>query len=576
MKAASLFGNAMKTWSPERTFPSLRGQPPLLELEETCQIPRSLTPPETGIEITVPPEHSWLYPVVPLAYWLGATVKPGDPVLTAQGARFPLGDPAGYEADTEREAFERHVQDILQFTFLFDCAVRTEGFYNVDLDARRRVEAIDLSFDFGKLYDSSVAERLITYMNLEESFGEIAGRIGRPGWRLTADVQADPARATIMPFLARDLAVVRCPSQSKINLSDQRTDEEVVDVFARSSKSDSGRISVGANGGQIRSSSTERSGQPEEREQIIGLPDTESMSQAWVGDGFAMGAAKASTRSYLQRLEKHAKGDSGISIEVVVNDEEMADEASVSEIYGTREHLEFDINVQRNLTTSKLANVFESDIDFVHYIGHVDPEGFDCIDGYLDANHLDKVGADTFVLNACASYEQGQRLVDKGAIAGVVTLEDVINSLATKVGKTIARLLNYGFPIGSATGLVQETIFTGSNYVVVGDSNAALAQSNVPVPNVARISLRGDGLFDVTVETFASWNFDTGSMYRPFLQGCECNYVVPGVLDTWRVDDEALDAFLERYTLPVIGQGNLFWSDEIAAENLRSHLQSYS
>lgn len=300
------------------------------------------------------------------------------------------------------------------------------------------------------------------------------------------------------------------------------------------------------------------------------------MSQTWIGDGFAIGAAKASTQSYLRRLESHIKESSRISINVVVNDENMTDEATVSDIYGTRDHLNFNIEVQQNLTCDELAEVFERETDFIHYVGHVDPEGFDCDDGYLHADQLGTVGADTFVLNACASYEQGQLLVDKGAIAGVVTLEDVINSLATKVGKKIARLLNYGFPIGSATGLIQETIFTGSNYVVVGDSNASLAQSNVAVPNVTRVSLRGDGFFDLSVETFASWNFDIGSMHRPYIEGCECDYVVPGELDTWRVDDDALNEYLDRYTLPIIGEGNLFWSDQITAKTLRERLQSYS
>lgn len=575
MQAVSLFGNAMKTWSPERTFPSLRGQPPLLDLGPKCEIPKDLSPPCTEIEIRVPADHSWLYPVAPLAYWLGATVKPGNPTLLAGKNQFSLGRDAGYEAETEREAFERHVRDILQFTFLFDCAVRTEGFYNVELDARRRVEAIDLPLDYKYLYDASLADRVRTYMNLDISFQELASRIGRPGWRLTADVQRDPKRAKVLPFLARDLAVVRCPSDSRIELSSDDSQVDVADVFTRSYEKSSDAAVGQTQPLTTRSSTREPSSRSGNRERIIGLPEADSMSQAWVGDGFAIGAAKASTRSYLQRIEKHAEQNSGISINVVVNDEEMADEASVSDIYGTREHLDFDITVQQNLTTNDLAEVFESDTDFVHYIGHVDPEGFDCIDGYLDANQLTKVGADTFVLNACASYEQGQRLIDQGAIAGVVTLEDVINSLATKVGKTVARLLNYGFPIGGATSLVQETIFTGSNYAVVGDSNAALAQSNVPVPNVARISLRKDGRFNVNVETFASWNYDIGSMYHPYIEGCDCSYIVPGSLDTWCVADDALNEFLDISSFPVVGCGNLYWSDDITATTLRERLQSY-
>lgn len=577
MHAVSLFGNAMKTWSPERTFPSLRGHPPLLKIADECQIPNNLSPPDTDIELTVPAEYPWLYPAVPLAYWLGATVQPGSPALTINGQRYPLGTGGGYESETDREAFENHVKDVLQFTFLLDCAVRTEGFYDLELDARRRIEAIDLPVDFNGLYDAPIADRIETYIDLDCSFDSLAARIGRPGWRLTADVQPDAQRATTLPFLARDLAVVRCPTDEKLERTSEDVTDGMEDVFARTASpgghggvtvpSDSVASRASSSGGSVESAGTER---------IIGLPDADSMSQTWIGDGFAVGAAKASTQSYLRRLESHVKDSSRISINVVVNDENMADEASVSDIYGTRDHLNFNIQVHQNLTTDELAEVFENETDFIHYVGHVDPEGFDCADGYLHANQLGSVGADTFVLNACASYEQGQLLVDKGAIAGVVTLEDVINSLATKIGKKIARLLNYGFPIGSATGLIQETIFTGSNYIVVGDSNASLAQSNVAVPNVTRVSLRGDGLFDVSVETFASWNFDIGSMHRPFIEACECAYIVPGELDTWRVDDDALDEYLERYTLPVIGQGNLFWSDQITAATLRERLESYA
>lgn len=577
MQAVSLFGNAMKTWSPERTFPSLRGHPPLLELDDECRIPDDLSPPDTDIKLTAPAEYPWLYPAVPLAYWLGATVQPGSPALEVDGTRYPLGQSGGYESETAREAFEEHVKDVLQFTFLLDCAVRTEGFYDVELDARRRVEAIDLPLDYENLYDAPIADRVKTYFELECPFDSLAARIGRPGWRLTADVQPDPENATTLPFLARDLAIVRCPTDAKLERSSDDITDGMEDVFARSSSSDN-RSGVVVRGDSVvsRASSSGRSLESTRNERIIGLPGADSMSQTWIGDGFAIGAAKASTQSYLRRLESHVKDSSRISINVVVNDECMADEATVSDIYGARDHLNFNIQVQQNLETGELAEVFETDTDFVHYVGHVDPEGFDCADGYLHADQLGTVGADTFVLNACASYEQGQLLVDRGAIAGVVTLEDVINSLATKVGKKIARLLNYGFPIGSATGLIQETIFTGSNYVVVGDSNASLAQSNVAVPNVTRVSLRGDGLFDVSVETFASWNFDIGSMHRPFIEGCECDYIVPGELDTWRVDDEALDEYLDRYTLPVIGQGNLFWSDQITAATLRERLESYS
>jgi hypothetical protein len=574
MRAVSLFGNAMKTWSPERTWPSLRGHPPLLELDDECAIPDELTPPDTGIRLTIPAEHEWLYPAAPLAYWLGATVEPGSPALAVGNARYPLGFAGGYSGDTKREAFEQHVRDILQFTFLFDCAVRTEGFYDVDLDARRRVEAANVPLDFEELYELPIADRVQRYLELDASFETLAARIGRPGWRLTADVQPDRDRADTIPFLARDLAVVRCPTEQAITSSTRETSVE--NVFSRSTPSATGGFERPGDGVLTRTSSTpDSTAGASERERVINLPDADSMAQAWVGDGFAVGAAKASTTSYLRRLESYAEDTSRIGIDVIVNDDEMAAEADVSDIYGTRDHLSFDIDLHQDLSQSELARVFEQNTNFVHYIGHVDPDGFDCSDGYLDATQIGTVGADTFVLNACSSYEQGQRLVDQGAIAGVVTLEDVINSMATKIGKNIARLLNYGFPIGSATGLIQETMFSGSHYAVVGDTNAALAQSNIPVPMVARVELRRDSRFNIGIETFASWNYDLGSMYRPYLEGCQCYYTVPGELDSWIVDDEELDEFLETATFPVVASNSLRWSDQTSARTLRNHLQSY-
>lgn len=573
MRAMSLFGNAMKTWSPERAYPTLRGHPPLLKLGSEPAFPDNLTPPETGIGLTVPPEHVWLYPSAPLAYWLGATVEPGSPALHVAGDRYPLGAEAGYDGSSDRRAFESHVKDVLQYTFLLDCVLRTEGINEHDLDARRRLEKAGVPIDYSALYDASLAKRVGAYFELEQAYDDLEKSLGRPDWRLTADVRADPDRATVLPFLARDLAVIRCHNDT--DLADMMADEETPeDFFANSRGSVNGGIGRGGTGVTTRSTWSTRTS-TEDPTQTLHLPSADTMSQAWVGDGFATEAAKSSTASYLQRLETRVQGSSRISIDVVVNDQKMADERTVSEIYGTRERLQFDIRTHEGLTSEELSDVFERETDFVHYIGHVDPEGFECADGYLDADDIGKVGPDTFVLNACASHVQGQHLVDKGAIAGVVTLEDVISSMATEIGKTIAQLLNYGYPIWAATKLVQDTMLTGSHYVAVGDTNAAVAQPE-GVPTVAHVSLREDKDFDVTVETFASWNYDTGSIYQPYIEKCECYFLAPGRLDSWVLTGAELDQFLNLSPFFVVGKGVMKWSDEVTASELRQQLDTSS
>ena len=569
MEAVSLFGNAMKTWSPERTFPTLRGHPPLIELDSEPALPDGATPPDTGIRLTVPEAHEWLYPVVPLAYWLGATVEPGAPALHVDGRRYPLGAAGGYDGRTDRRAFEKHVKDVLQFSFQFECAVRQ--FYDVELDIEPRIRDAGVPLDLEQLPEMSLAERTRTYLELDESFGRLEDEIGRLDWRLTADVESDGQRATTTPFLARDLAVVRCPSEKALADAER---EAPSSAFTRATRAKAGAAVNGFGSVLTRSSSTSKpSSGTTSREKIIELPGADSMSQAWVGDGFAVGAAKATTKSYLQRLEKRAEGNSRIGVEVVVNDEEMAEEADVSEIYGTRDHLNFDINLQRGLTTSELAAMFERDTDFIHYIGHVDPKGFDCADGHLDAGQIGDVGADTFVLNACSSYEQGQRLVDNGAIAGVVTLEDVISSMATKIGRTISRLLNYGFPVGSATNLIQKTMFSGGHYAVIGDSNATLAQTTVGIPEVHKISKASDCTYEIRIEVFESWNHATGSLYTPRAEGFDYRHIVPGEFGPWEVNRSMLSDHLDQGIFPIIANEEFYWSQNTSAVELIDKLE---
>ncbi|WP_458190024.1 hypothetical protein [Haladaptatus sp. NG-WS-4] len=111
MRAVSLFGSALKTTSPERSFPTLRGHPPLVERADAFSAPPDLTRPETDVRLVVPPDREHLYPVVSLAYYLGAEVVPGatprlvvgsferppeelDAVHDADDRRIPPGMPA--------------------------------------------------------------------------------------------------------------------------------------------------------------------------------------------------------------------------------------------------------------------------------------------------------------------------------------------------------------------------------------------------------------------------------------------------------------------------------------------------
>jgi hypothetical protein len=563
MEAMSVFGNGMKTWSPERTFPNRRGSPPLVEFGDESAFDTGHTPPDTGVEFRVPAEYEWVYPLAPLAHWLGATVQPGEAaVLETYGETYRLGSAAGYQARSPRIAFEHHVRDILHYTFLFETAMRR--YLDEDPPTRGRVEAAGLGLDLDALYDRPLAERLARQLEALP-LPDVEDVLERPDWQLTADVEPRADEATILPFLARDLAVVRAMPESRLNRLASPADGGTAPF------EDTGTDETSTGDGDVSALASQTPTAYSGTEQVVrSLPDSTSLSHAWAGQRVAQGAASLSTASYLRRLENLADDTVQISIDVVINDEEMAAEEDVLELYGSRPELMVGVTAHKQLTADELAEVLESDTDFIHYVGHVEEAGFRCQDGYLDVESVTSVGPDMFLLNACSSYEQGQLLVENGAIAGVVTLREVISKAATVIGKRYAELLNAGFPIGAATDLIRETKVFANQYTVVGDGNATLVQPDGATTAVEKLSLAADGGFRVEGTVYASWNMDVGAMLG--LHYKRKRMVVPNRWGPLSVSEEELATAFDRWMFPIVAGGTFYWSDEVSVAELRAQL----
>ena len=194
MDAVSLLGSALQTTSPERSFPTLRGHPPLIEPGERLRVPDRVEPTDSGVRIVVPPEYRYLYPVVSLAYYFAAEVVPGDP---------PRIEGDGWTHALEPD-FERRAAEALRQAFHFDCLARTEGFYPVDLHER---ETTALDLDWGRLYDLPLATRLGEYLAVP--FERVEPEL--PQWTLTTDVRPEPENVELLPFVAGELSIVRAP-----------------------------------------------------------------------------------------------------------------------------------------------------------------------------------------------------------------------------------------------------------------------------------------------------------------------------------------------------------------------------
>jgi hypothetical protein len=240
----------------------------------------------------------------------------------------------------------------------------------------------------------------------------------------------------------------------------------------------------------------------------------------------------------------------------------------VDEVYGTRDDLPFDVTVHDDLTTAELRTVLTTDAEFFHYIGHTEHDGFVCRDGKLDVTTLDSVGVDTFLLNACNSYNQGLSLVEKGAIAGIVTLNEVLNDGAVRIGESVARLLNCGFPLRAALTIARGESILGGQYIVVGDGGITVAQADGGIPNLLEIETTEMG-YSVEMKTFSTDNKELGAITFPHFSDCEGHYLIPGPVDTFNLSREELVEFMQMQQVPIRTSGELYWSNSIDLDTIR-------
>jgi len=562
MQAVSYLGSALKTTTCERSYPTLRGHPPEISVGNDLQVPPILDKPETGVTIEVPNEYRSIYVMSPLAYYLGAEL------ILGKGHKLKTEGYIVHDFDKMKRGLESGVEQVLKQCFFFDCITRTEGYYPVSLHEREQIEST-VELDFSSLYGASIQEQIRAYLSVP--FDTIAPHL--PQWKQTAYVECDPDTAEVLPFLLHDLSSIRSATQADINrvpreesssANPDRHNAEIVDFsrqngsvassfFRGSLRLDRSGPTAGNNGG--------------EPDEFVQVPETESFEQVWVGTGIPIGASKAMIEAFENRLDRSpVEGD--IQITVVVNDEEMAREGTIAdEVYGSRERLPFVVSEHRQLTTRELRDVLETESDFLHYIGHIDKNGFECVDGQLDVTGLDTVAVDTFLLNACSSYQQAISLIKSGAIAGIATLNPVLNSGAERIGKALARLLNLGFPLVAALHIARSKSIVGDNYVIIGDGGMNLTQSKSGTPSLCDI-LKRDSEYTLSYTTYLTRRKNIGSITIPFVENNEKYFLTSGSTGNFRLNINDILRFLSKDEIPVRKSSTLYWSDEISVSEL--------
>ncbi|MFT4890903.1 MAG: hypothetical protein ACI9YT_001824, partial [Halobacteriales archaeon] len=362
VRAISALSSSLKTTSCERSWPSLRGHPPLVEVGDELDVPDEITPADTGVVIEVPPEPEAVFPLAPLAYYLGASLEIGDqPRLLADDTTltFPTG-----------EGLERRSQRLLKQFLTLDAITRTEGLYDVDLHERRRLESrLGESIDFEELYEASLPEQIDAYLDVPwELVSDLV-----PTWRLTVDVEPDFGFVNFLPYVFNHLGIIRTNPGVETHAVDAEltTSADLVRSIARQAV-------------DLRSQQSE-----EEPLEPVQLPETDALEHAWVGNGPAFGANKLLIEGS-QHLSDWEASDE-ITITVVCTDERMKAEGEATSLYGDRDEVPFDVRYEFLPTREEMASILEEPIDFLHYIGHVEVGNLVCSDGHLDVSTVDEV-----------------------------------------------------------------------------------------------------------------------------------------------------------------------------------------
>jgi hypothetical protein len=525
---------AHKTTGPERSYPTLRGHPPLVELDDQTSIPDAFTEaiPDNGIRLEVPRSIEQLFVLSPLSYYLGAKVQVSEhdaPRLRAPAIGLDHEFPTLPELETDTARLLRKV-------FFLDCLVRNAGPYGTTLAEASLLDALGL--DTTELYRSEPAQRLASYLDI--SYGAIEQRL--PDWHLATYVDPQPERMETLPFLLDTLSLVYQPRTSE--LEGNELVERSLDDFYRGAG--------GHNAGQVASVDIVK---PELRSGRI---------HSWLAEGTPIDVFKCVPAAFENRLDYLGREGDTIEIAVVMNDQDMRDEhADVAEIYRARsEDIPINVEVYDRLSCAELGRIFESELDFVHYIGHCEEHGLRCPDGYLSASSLDECNAQTFFLNACGSYHEGVELIEQGSVAGAITFSQVLNDHAIKVGSAFARLLVHGFGFERALQLARRRIMMGKDYAVVGDGTHTLAQNGNRLP--ATVTLEEiEGQYLISYDQFSTRH--TGSFYRPYIGDATYAYLC-GNESEFVVDKPELLTFLRRADSPVIYDGDVYWSEDLVEQ----------
>lgn len=492
---------------PERSFAPARPHPPVIEYDADAPAQSPEPTASRSIELRIPDDLEHVLVAAPLAYYLGARLN-----VEADAAPLVRIPELGFEYAFNRlPAFASETAVAVRRAVHLDRCAR-------ELGGRADTTALsELGLEPAAVRAVDPAVRYATF--LEASLEAL------PEWHLSTYVDPTYERARALPALLDRLSLIY-PAEAT-ELSPRELLQASLDDFYR------GAVSVS----------------PLAPELGVGT------AHGWLADGEVVDAFKPTPAAYEHARMDRPTGDA-LSVVVILNDPEMDAELAVADAYHDRGGVvPVDMTVHESLSRAELASALESPCDFLHYVGHCETDGLQCRDGYLSVETLSTAGPRAFFLNACGSYHEGEALVEQGSIAGAVTLEQVLNEQAARVGTAFGRLVVTGYSIDRALDLARRRIMMGRDYAAVGDGTARVAPA---VGERAVLTIEPDGdRYAVEFEAAPG----AGGEYRDPFSG---TVRARGDPARTTLDADELASFLTDRALPVQFDGDLRWAGALA------------
>jgi hypothetical protein len=185
--------------------------------------------------------------------------------------------------------------------------------------------------------------------------------------------------------------------------------------------------------------------------------------------------------------------DSDLSVTVVRASSRFGAEDVVEQYEQRVDDLPMTVEFVGSPTAEQLREIIADEHDLLHIVGHKEPDrGIECRDNtYLSAIDVKECGAEAFFLNACGTLDFGERLVDRGAAAGVATTRKVTDEDAAAVGDKWAWLMAEGWAVERATDVVRR-LHDPSGYVTLGDGTHVVREADTGVPPEVVVEETGD------------------------------------------------------------------------------------